>query len=64
MSVMDGKIKQPSCNKFYVKLGKSATETFERLREAIGEHSLSQILRLWALSIVLALSRTLSCLLF
>jgi hypothetical protein len=31
---MDGKIK------FCVKLGKSATETLEMLREAFGEHSL------------------------
>jgi hypothetical protein len=39
---MDGKIKQCVCIKFCVKVGKSATETFEMLREAFGEHSLSQ----------------------
>jgi hypothetical protein len=32
---MDGKIEQCVC----VKLGKSATETFEMLFEAFGEHS-------------------------
>jgi hypothetical protein len=35
---MDGKIKQRVCIKFCIKLGKSATETLEILREA----SLSQ----------------------
>jgi hypothetical protein len=39
---MDGKIEQRVCIKFCVKLGKFATETFEMLREAFGEHSLSQ----------------------
>jgi hypothetical protein len=39
---MDGKIKQCVCIKFCVKLGKSATETFQMLREDFGEHSLSQ----------------------
>jgi hypothetical protein len=34
---MDGKIDQRSCIKFCVKLGKSATETNETLREAFGE---------------------------
>jgi hypothetical protein len=34
---MDGKIEQRVCYKFCVKLGKSATETFEMLREAFGE---------------------------
>jgi hypothetical protein len=34
---MKGKIEQRVC----VKLGKSATETLEMLREAFGEHSLS-----------------------
>jgi hypothetical protein len=38
---MDGKIEQRVCIKFCVKLGKSATETLEMLREAFGEHSLS-----------------------
>jgi hypothetical protein len=40
--VMDGKIEQPVCIKFCVKLGKSATETLEMLREAFGEYSLSR----------------------
>jgi hypothetical protein len=40
---MDGKIKQRVCIKFCVKLSKSATETLEMLREALREHSLSQI---------------------
>jgi hypothetical protein len=31
---MDGKIKQHVCIKFCMKLGKSATETLEMLREA------------------------------
>jgi hypothetical protein len=39
---MDGKIEQCVCIKICVKLGKSATETLEMLREAFGEHSLSQ----------------------
>jgi hypothetical protein len=39
---MDGKIKQSACIKFCMKLGKSATETTEMIREAFGEHSLSQ----------------------
>jgi hypothetical protein len=38
---MDGKIEQHVCIKFCVKLGKSATETLELLREAFGEHCLS-----------------------
>jgi hypothetical protein len=38
---MDGKIKQRVCIKFYVKLGKSATETLEMLRETLGEQPLS-----------------------
>jgi hypothetical protein len=37
---MDGKIEQRVCIKFCMKLGKSATETYEMLREAFGEHSL------------------------
>jgi hypothetical protein len=41
LSVMDGKIEQRVCMKFCVKLGKSATETLEMLREAFVEHSLS-----------------------
>jgi hypothetical protein len=39
---MDGKIEQRVCSKFCVKLGKSATDTLEILREAFGEHSLSR----------------------
>jgi hypothetical protein len=42
LSAMDGKTKQRVCIKFCVKLGKSATKTLEMLREAFGEHSLSQ----------------------
>jgi hypothetical protein len=38
---MDGKIEQRVCIKFFVKLGKSATKTFEMLLEAFGEHTLS-----------------------
>jgi hypothetical protein len=38
---MDSKIEQRVCIKFCVKLGKSATETLEMLRDAFGEHSLS-----------------------
>jgi hypothetical protein len=38
---MDGKFEQRVCIKFCVKLGKSATETLEILREAFGEHSLN-----------------------
>jgi hypothetical protein len=39
---MDGKIDQHVYIKFCVKLGKSATETLEMLREAFGEHSLTR----------------------
>jgi hypothetical protein len=39
---MDGKIEQRVCIKFCMKLGKSAIETLEMLREAFGEHSLSR----------------------
>jgi hypothetical protein len=39
---MDDKVKQRVCIKFFVKLGKSATETLEMFREVFGEHSLSQ----------------------
>jgi hypothetical protein len=39
---MDGKIEQHAWIKFCMKLGKSATKTLEMLREAFGEHSLSQ----------------------
>jgi hypothetical protein len=42
LSAMDSKIEQRVCIKFRVKLGKSATETLEMLREAFGEHSLSR----------------------
>jgi hypothetical protein len=38
---MDRNIEQCVCIKFCVKLGKSATETLEMLREAFGEYSLS-----------------------
>jgi hypothetical protein len=38
---MDGKIEQRIFNKFCMKLGKSAIETLEMLREAFGDHSLS-----------------------
>jgi hypothetical protein len=38
---MDSKIEHV-CIKFCVKLGKSATETLEMLREAFGEHSLNR----------------------
>jgi hypothetical protein len=38
---MDGKIKQRVCTKFCMKLGKSATETLQMLREAFGKHSLN-----------------------
>jgi hypothetical protein len=44
LSAMDGKIEQRVCNKFYVKLGKSVTETLEMLREAFGEYSLNRTL--------------------
>jgi CRISPR/Cas system-associated protein Cas10 (large subunit of type III CRISPR-Cas system) len=39
---MDGKIEQRVYIKFCVKLGKSATETLEMLRESFREHSLSR----------------------
>jgi hypothetical protein len=38
---MDGKLEQRVCITFCKKLGKSATEILEVLREAFGEHSLS-----------------------
>jgi hypothetical protein len=38
---MDGKIEQPVCIKFCVKLGKATTETLEMLCEVFGEHYLS-----------------------
>jgi hypothetical protein len=38
---MDGKIYQLVRIKFCGKLGKSATETLEMLREVFGEHSLN-----------------------
>jgi hypothetical protein len=40
---IDGKIEQCVCIKFCMKHGKSATETLQMLREAFGEHSLSQM---------------------
>jgi hypothetical protein len=43
MSALDGKTEQRVCIRFCVKLGKSTTKTPEMLREAFGEHSLSQI---------------------
>jgi hypothetical protein len=42
LPAMDGKIGQRVCIKFCVKPGKSATETLEMLREALGQHSLSR----------------------
>jgi hypothetical protein len=39
---MDGKIEQRVCIEFCVELGKSTAETLEMLREAFGEHFLSQ----------------------
>jgi hypothetical protein len=39
---MDGKLEQRVCVKFYVKLGKSTTETLEMLLWAFGEHFLSR----------------------
>jgi hypothetical protein len=39
---MDGKIEQHVCIKICLELGKSATEAPEMLREAFGEHFLSQ----------------------
>jgi hypothetical protein len=42
---MDGKIEHSVCIKFCVKLGKSATETDEMLREVFEEHSLSRTAR-------------------
>jgi hypothetical protein len=42
LSAMDGKIEQRVCIEFCVKLGKSATEVFEMLREDFGELSLSR----------------------
>jgi hypothetical protein len=41
LSVMDGKIEHV-CIKFCVKLDKFTTKTFEMLREAFGEHSLTR----------------------
>jgi hypothetical protein len=42
LSAIDGKIEQCVCIKFCLNLDKSATETLEMLREAFGEHSLSE----------------------
>jgi hypothetical protein len=42
LSPLDGNIEQRVCIKFYLKLGKSASETLEMLHEASAEHSLSQ----------------------
>jgi hypothetical protein len=39
---MDGKTEQRVCINFYVKLGKSSTETLEMFRETFGKHSLSR----------------------
>jgi hypothetical protein len=39
---MDGEIEQCVCIKFCVKLDKSATETFEMLRESFGEYFYQQ----------------------
>jgi hypothetical protein len=41
LPAIDSKTEQHVCSKFCVKLGKSATETLEMLREDFGEHSLS-----------------------
>jgi hypothetical protein len=41
--MINDKIKQHGCIKLCVKLGKSTTETIEKLQEVFGEHSLSQI---------------------
>jgi hypothetical protein len=38
---MEGQIEQGVCIKFSVKFRKAATEIFEILREAFGEHSFS-----------------------
>jgi hypothetical protein len=40
--VIDGKIEQRVCIKFFVKLSKSATKTLEMLHEAFEKHSLSR----------------------
>jgi hypothetical protein len=42
-AAMDGKLEQFVCDKFCVKLGKSATETLEKFLEAFGGYSLSRI---------------------
>jgi hypothetical protein len=42
MPAMDGKIERRVCIKFLVKLGKSATETLQMLRETPGKHSFSR----------------------
>jgi hypothetical protein len=42
LSVTDGKTEQCVCIKFCVNPFKSAAETLQTLREAFGEHSLSQ----------------------
>jgi hypothetical protein len=39
---MARKIEQRVCITYFVKLGKSAAETLEKLREAFGEHSFSR----------------------
>jgi hypothetical protein len=41
LSAIDGEIEQRVCINFHMKLGKSATEMLEMLREAFGEDSLS-----------------------
>jgi hypothetical protein len=40
LSVMDVKIEQCVCIKFFMKLGKSTNKTFKMLCEATGEYSL------------------------
>jgi hypothetical protein len=42
LSAIGGKIEQRVCIKHLVKLGKSATEILEMLREDFGQHSLSR----------------------
>jgi hypothetical protein len=54
---MDGKIEKHGCIKFCVKLGKSATENLEMIREAFGEGSLSRTAVLYGINV----SRSVEC---